>query len=319
MKTFLWGEEDFLIWRKINNEKNDFKKKNPQAICREFDLEEDFDGDQLTEILSQGGGLFSQEELFVLGDIFSLSLSQQRELKKILSGINFEGERKNIILFHRGSLKKYKGNHLCKFVLNNFSSLEFRKISAAEITGWLLAEAEFLSGNKINIDRSVCERLILLSQSNLWFLHNEIKKLINYIGDRKDIKMEDLEEISCGKIEAKIFDLVDAIGQKDKRKAISLIASLTDQGSGEFYIFSMIVFQLRNLAKIYDIRKENNQWIARKAKLHPFVVEKTKRQLVNFSRQEIKRAYNRLAEFDYGFKTGKINPEKALYELVISL
>jgi DNA polymerase III delta subunit len=73
------------------------------------------------------------------------------------------------------------------------------------------------------------------------------------------------------------------------------------------------------LAKIYDIKRENNQWIAKKTKLHPFVVEKTKKQLVNFSRQEIKRAYNRLAEFDYGFKTGKINPEKALYELVISL
>jgi hypothetical protein len=77
MKAFLWGEEDFLIWRKIDNEKNDFKKKNPQAICREFDLEENFDRDQLTEILFQGGSLFSREELFILGDIFSLSLPQQ--------------------------------------------------------------------------------------------------------------------------------------------------------------------------------------------------------------------------------------------------
>lgn len=308
-----------MIWRKIDNEKNDFKKKNPQAICREFDLEENFDRDQLTEILFQGGSLFSREELFILGDIFSLSLPQQEELKKILSGINFESEKKNVILFHRGGLKKYRSNHLCKFVLNNFSSLEFKKIPAAKIADWLLAEAEFLSGNKIDIGRSARERLILLSQSNLWFLHNEIKKLVNYIGDRKEIKMEDLEEISCGKMEAKIFDLVDAIGRKDKKRAINLVASLTDQGSKELYIFSMIAFQLRNLAKIYDIKRENNQWIAKKTKLHPFVVEKTKKQLANFNRQEIKRAYNKLAEFDYGFKTGKINPEKALYDLVISL
>jgi DNA polymerase-3 subunit delta len=319
MKTFLWGEEDFLIWRKISNVKDDFKKKNPQALCREFDLEEDFDKDRLTEVFSQGGSLFSQKELFILGNIFSLSLSQQKELKELLSGIDFDSERKSIILFHKGSLKKYKNNHLCKFLLDGFDSVEFNKISSAKITNWLLEEAELLSGNKINIDKPVCERLILFSQSNLWFLHNEIKKLINYIGNRRTIKMEDLEKVSCGKMEAKIFDLVDAIGQRNKKRSIDLVSSLTEQGLKELYIFSMIVFQLRNLAKIHDIKRENNQWIAKKTKLHPFVIEKAKRQLANFSRQEIRRAYDKLAEFDHGFKTGKINPKKALYDLVISI
>ena len=46
-------------------------------------------------------------------------------------------------------------------------------------------------------------------------LINEIRKLIEYVGENGTIKKEDIDKLSIKKIESIIFDLTDDLGKKD--------------------------------------------------------------------------------------------------------
>jgi len=317
MRTFLWGEEDFLLWKKIQFIREQFIKKNPGVAVGEFDFEEDFKKDEIIKALHQGGGFFSKRGLFIAGNIFDASLQQQEALFNILSKANVESVDTEIILFQKGGLGKNKKSRLCNFLFDNYKIIEFKKLRPFEIKKWVIDEIFSFSGGTVKIEEIAVNKLVTASRENLWSLNNEIKKLVNYTWGRGVIKEKDIDKLSYGKAESKIFDLVDAIGQKNKKKALILVSSLLDQGLNEFYLFTMIVYQIRNLAKLQGVKEQDYKTASRMTGLHPFVVKKTKSQLINFSIKEIKRAYETIAQFDYELKTGKISPEKALYDLIV--
>ncbi len=83
----------------------------------------------------------------------------------------------------------------------------------------------------------------------------------------------------------------------------------------------MFVYQFRNLLKIKSLLEQNlsNQEIAVKAKMHPFVIQKSVEQCRRFEMEDLKKIYQKLFDADLAIKTGKINPRLALDLLVVSV
>ena len=160
-----------------------------------------------------------------------------------------------------------------------------------------------------------------LKQSyNLWEADNEISKLVSYCNDR-EITNEDVQLLVQSKVDMNIFNLIDSISSKNKNKSALLLNQQIEKGLNEIYILTMFVYQFRNLLKIKSLLEQNlsNQEIAIKAKMHPFVIQKSIEQCQRFEMKDLKKIYQKLFDADLAIKTGKINPRLALDLLVVSV
>jgi len=311
MLFFLFGPENFLALRKLRELQATFTKKNPSAVTEVFDFEENVDFQRLRESFSGGGGLFSTKKLIIIKNIFSLPASKTDDVRPLIQDCMKDNDLA-VIVFER-EIKDKRGKFF-KFLKANAKSQEFLKLEDARLRQWIAREMDQTSDNKVKIDIRAIDELILLSKGNLWKIHHEIEKLASYKAEG-EISVQDVDMICPGERETKVFDLMDAIGERNKEKALRLFYSLKAQGEDEFGIFSMIVFQLRNLLKIFDYQQKgffDQQALAGKLKMHPFVVKKTSGHLRNFPKQKLKGMYQLASDLDYEMKTGGQTPEEAL-------
>src|SRR3989338_4742517 len=165
------------------------------------------------------------------------------------------------------------------------------------------------------IDKSTAQKLAFYLGNDLWQMNREITKLIHY---QPKITSESIDLLVKPKIEPNIFQAIDALGEKNKKTALKLLYQHLEKGDNEIYLLTMLAYQFRNLIKLKSLIEQNTPYynLAKKAKLHPFVVKKTSAQLKNFSLNELKKIYQKLLEIEVGIKKGLLEPKAALDLLV---
>lgn len=174
--------------------------------------------------------------------------------------------------------------------------------------------------NGIKISSEAKNKFILYIGSDLYRAENEITKLILYSKHEKikTIEVSLVAELVWPENSAGIFDFIDAIGVKNQKKSVSLLYKLIEAGENELYILSMIVYQFRNMITIsnYLDRRASASEIAKKGKIHPFVVQKTINILSKYSKEKLAKNYIKLGEADFAIKTGQVDPKLSLLMLV---
>lgn len=157
--------------------------------------------------------------------------------------------------------------------------------------------------------------------ADLSLLGNEIEKLVLYKGMGETIDVADVERLSPYAAEAAIFDLVDALGNRQAARAAELFQAKVVAGADPFYLFAMFIRQFRLLLQARALLDagERAAGIAEQLKQRPFVADKLARQARNFTLPQLEAIYRRLLEIDVEAKTGKADLLTALYLLVAGL
>lgn len=150
---------------------------------------------------------------------------------------------------------------------------------------------------------------------------NEIEKLVLYKGEEGTIEAADVELLSPYAAESSIFDLVDALGNRQAARAAELFHKKINEGVDPFYLFSMFIRQFRLLLQTKSLLEtgERPAGIAEQLKQRPFVVDKLVRQARNYTLPQLEQIYGRLLDIDVDAKTGKADLLTALYLLVAGL
>lgn len=156
--------------------------------------------------------------------------------------------------------------------------------------------------------------------SNLALLDNELEKLILYKGDG-EITAVDVELLSPYLAEASIFDLVDALGNRNEKKAAQLLQKKFNEGTDPFFLFSMFIRQFRLLIQVKEAAEDGSRppAISEALKLHSFVVGKLYQQCQQFSLAQLEQIYRHLLTIDVQVKTGRNDLPTALNLLVAVL
>jgi len=309
----IFGEEDFLVQQFILELKKDFIEKNPQALVEIFDGGESSVKD-FSLSLSQGGGLFVQRKMIILRDIFEYSIGEQERILEFLKTKFKFSEKFPLLITWRG---KSKASKLLNYLKKKGELTEFKKATSLEVDKFILNKLKGVS----EIELGAVRKLAIIFNGNLWLLDRELEKLINFKSG-EPITEKDVDEVCEGGVSVKIFDLVDAIGNQNKKRAHELLSSLLNQGEDGFYILSMMIFQIRNLALVLSQKEKgifDSREIAQKTGLHPYVAQKTLAQLSRFSGSLIKEIYQRAFLLDINSKSGKINIKEALEDFVIRI
>ncbi|MEM7803226.1 MAG: DNA polymerase III subunit delta, partial [Chloroflexota bacterium] len=168
--------------------------------------------------------------------------------------------------------------------------------------------------------------------NDLALLDNEIEKLVLFKGvaeasadpdtfEPAEISPKDIELLSPGIAEANIFDLVDALGNRNGAQASRLLQRKLDEGTEPFLIFSMFIRQFRLLIQVKELadKRVTPPEIAKTVRIHKFVAQKLSQQCRSFSIEQLERIYRHLLDIDVRVKTGKEDIVTALNMLIFSL
>ncbi len=151
-------------------------------------------------------------------------------------------------------------------------------------------------------------------------LDNEILKLLTYVDFARPVELADVEALTPAGGEAKIFDLVDAIGQRRGPPALRELHKLLEREE-PLYVLGMIVRQFRYMLMAKEMleTRASETEIAKTLGLHPYPTEKICAQARNFSLPTLEHVYRRLLDYDTDIKTGQVESGAALDTLVASL
>jgi len=183
-------------------------------------------------------------------------------------------------------------------------------LEGAKFKNWVKKEFE---NYKVKIEINALDELVEFVGNDLWQMENEIKKLANF-RKGKVIEKKDVEIMVKPKIETDIFETIDAIASRNKKRALELLNKHLENGDSPLYLLSMINFQFRNLLIIKDLIEKNKPYynFQKITGLHPFVIKKSYNQTQRFSLQELKKIYQKIFQVDLNIKTGKLDPKAAL-------
>jgi len=183
---------------------------------------------------------------------------------------------------------------------------EFMPLKPAALGQWIHQQAV---AYKTSISPKNAEVLASLVGESLWRLDQELKKLAAFM-EGKPITPEAIDKLVIPSLEANVFQLTDALGAKDSRKAIRCLHQTVAAGENLRQIFYMIVRQFRLLllvvAYLSNYPNATSQSLAVSLKMHPFVAKNTMGQARHFKMAELKSAYRKLLDLDLAMKTSKI-------------
>jgi len=244
--------------------------------------------------------------MIVLEDMLQQPESFQEELLNYLREKKLESNENNKIIFWTEKIKLGK---LSQFLKKKAKTEEFKLLQPYKLREWIKRYAREQGSE---IENQAIEKLIDYIGSDLWRMSNEINKLISYktqIAKGKGlIENEDIEILVKPKIDINIFNIIDALGQKNKKQALKLVHNYFKKGESWEYLLNRFIYQFRNLIKVKTGGGKD---------LHPFVFRKTDRQADNFTFQDLKKAYRELLEIDINIKKGKIEPRTALEMFIV--
>ena len=194
---------------------------------------------------------------------------------------------------------------------------ELNAPDARALPAWITNTAK---RDGIAIEGRAVHMLAIYVGSDLRRLHLELDKLRSYASGRT-ITPADVQLLVSDTSEALIWDLTDAIGQRDGRKAMRALYALRRNDANPFYLLTMITRQYRIMIKVKDetARAPGNEYdIAGRVGERPFPVKKAMVQSRNYAFAQLEGILDRLLSSDFAMKTGA-NPHTELDILVAEL
>ena len=332
MIGFFYGSDTYSSKQKLMGLKKEFIRRKDQKCLNVSTVE----GLNLTldELMKTflSPGLFSQKRSLIINGILSQSFSKKileekeelfKEILKIIK--KTRKNQDNSLIFWDEEIKEKQlslfQKEIYKLLKREKYAEEFKLLTGVALKNWIKKQ---VAQENILIENQVIELLIKTSGDNLWLLKNELDKLISWqLLSKKSQKicLSDVQNITPPEVERNIWRLIDALGDKNKLKALKI---LSDQFKNEVEtskIITLLVHQYRTILRIKSYLQTHsgiNQYqVAKTLSLHPFVCKKGLIQEKNYTLKELKKIYQQLLKIDFLRKTRKINSEMLLDLLII--
>jgi DNA polymerase III subunit delta len=186
-----------------------------------------------------------------------------------------------------------------------------------EMPRWIESEAKKQGGR---IEPDAAARLADMVGEDTRIAAQELTKLLTYVNFERSIRLLDVEKVSIVSALGSVFELVDALGQKDGKKAQHVLHQLLDEEEA-FELWGMVIRQFRLLLQAREMLDERASVseIQKTLGLHEFVAQKVCNQAGRFSMTALESIYHKLLEIDEAAKTSQVPLDLALDTLIVGL
>jgi DNA polymerase-3 subunit delta len=220
----------------------------------------------------------------------------------------------------RGNWKDFAPAHwLRKWVKDQPAGTVFQKECSlpgiGQMPGLIMKEAKEKKGE---FSPEAAQELTRAIGNDTLIASLEIDKLLTYVDYQRPVTAEDVRLLTPEVAPISVFDMVDAIGERNIPKAAQLLHRLLETEM-PIPLFGMIVRQFRLLILAREVIDQGGRksQIEKALKVHPFVAEKLQKQASLFDMNQLKEIYHRLLTTDEYMKTGQVDPKIAM-EMFVS-
>ena len=186
-----------------------------------------------------------------------------------------------------------------------------------EMPRWIESETKKLGGK---IEPAAAVRLSEMIGEETRIAAQEITKLLTYVNFVRPVTLLDVERVSILSAQGNIFEMVDALGQRDGKKAQHVLHQMLEEEDAS-QLWGMVIRQFRLLLQARELLDDHAgvSQIQKELGLHEFVAQKVTNQAKRFSLSALVSIYHKLLEIDEGAKTSQVPLDLALDMLVVEL
>jgi len=186
-----------------------------------------------------------------------------------------------------------------------------------EMPRWIESEAKKQGGR---IDPDAAARLSEMVGQDTRIAAQELTKLLTYVNFERPIRLLEVEKVSLVSAQGSVFELVDALGQNDGKKAQRVLHQLLEDEEA-FELWGMVIRQFRLLLQAREMLDERLSVaeIQKALGMHEFVAQKVSSQAGRFTMSALEAIYHKLLEIDEAAKTSQVPLDLALDTLIVEL
>ena len=287
----IYGEEEYL--------KKQYKDRMKQAIIGDDTINYSyFEGDNTKPedviTICETIPFFSERRLVIVSDSGYFKTANDKMADYIKELPDYL-----ILIFIEKDVDKR--NKVYKAVSSNGYVCEMQYQTPATLKRWI---AGMMASNDYKISEAACELLLDKTGASMELIRNEIDKLISYCSDKKMVMPQDVEAVCSTQTVSHIFDMLEAVANKNKEKALSLYYDLLTLKEPPMRILYLIVRQFNGIlqAKELAARGLSSKEIASAIKVAPFVAGKYLSQAKYFTTDTVKDILNECADIEELFR-----------------
>jgi DNA polymerase-3 subunit delta len=171
-----------------------------------------------------------------------------------------------------------------------------------------------------SISNEALDELILRTSYNQTLLNNEIEKILIYKDNDYDITYDDINLLITRPLEDNVFNLINAIIDNKRNEAYMLYKDLMVLNQDETKIISLLVGKYNELYCTKNLADAgySQQDIATIMNVSPGRAYYMIKNSNKASKEFFKNAINRLIDYDYKIKSGRIDKTFALEEFILT-
>jgi DNA polymerase-3 subunit delta len=166
----------------------------------------------------------------------------------------------------------------------------------------------------------VAQAVVDLVGRDLRRLDTEAEKLASYVGDTVVVTAEDVAEVVAAGGAASVFELTDAVGERDTLKALRILHRLVQAGESPLGIHAMLVRHVRALvgARALSARGMSPDAMALEIGMAPWLARNASRQAARYEPMELAHALVGLADAEEQMKTSSADAGLVLERWIIA-
>lgn len=313
MIYLLYGDDTYLSWQKLQQ----IKAKYTNTSKGDTDLIT-LDGASLTAEQfadqTQTRPFLAKSRLVVVRNLLK---EGSKEVQEKVVGLLAKVPTSTVLFFYEAGRPDQRGK-LFQALNQPKQAQVFEPLVGPKLAQYAVNAA---AAEKLALSMPLATRLTAIIGPDLWRLHQELTKLSLFKKPNQPTVTEaDLEALVAGLPSARVFDLTDALGQRQSAKAARLVNQLATN-ENDLGLLAMVAGHYRNLLLVADglQRQSPKSQLAGVMKIHPFAFDKAYAQARAYSYTELVNIYRYLYQLDLAAKQSLITPLTGLIVLAGAL
>lgn len=201
-------------------------------------------------------------------------------------------------------------------LINGATWNEYPRLGESQVRSWIVSHCRNIG---ITIPTEAPDLLLARLGTGLRDIAMELDKVRTFIGERTEVRLDDIYAVAGSTREFNVFELQRAIGRRDAPNAMRILRAMLEAESQEIMILTMLTRYFTSLYALIDLRALTDQaQIARQSGLQPFALTEAFQALDQFGARRIENAMHHLRHAERSLRSSS-DRQTTMEVLVASL
>ena len=277
---YIYGEEPYLVERGV---KRLLAKVVPPEFG-EFNMTVFYGGEAKGEAIAEAAQtlpMFAERRVVLVKKSGTLSTAAL----EILSSYIQDPSPSTCLIFQGDKIDQRK-----KFFLDlkkHGELVEYKRPYENQLGPFIREEA---AAFRKRLEPAAVELLAYMIGNNLQELAAQIEKVALYAGERDLVKADDIKAVVSDTKVDSVFDLANALGEKNLGRALRNIQTILRDGEAPLMVLAMLTRHFRQVWRVKELvgKKVPSADIAKAAGIHPYFIRGIMEQSAGYSTAELR-------------------------------